>query len=116
MEDDSILFALARQRDRDGAKRRRALHAHIACGEFRSAREWLLRVVVATSIPLALVAWWPVALHDRVRGVALLAWGSGFATLILAVLLEWGLRRLRAQLLREISPSTREGDRCDARG
>jgi hypothetical protein len=108
--DDLIFFVPSKERDPEGSKLRRLLHAHIACGEVHEVRQWLLRAVILMTVPVWILARWPSSLPDRVRSVALASWVVGSAAVAVALILELWCRHLRSRYLQDLGVSTVKGD------
>lgn len=110
LQDDLIFVLPPTGTDLDGAKLRRMMHVHIAWLEVRSAREWLLRILVCLSVPVWANAAWPASFPPRLHHVAIETWAASLGCLTLVILVEWWCRRLRYRYLQEFSP-VREVDR-----
>jgi hypothetical protein len=107
MDDETFYSTLSGHRN--SPKVSRMLHVHIACGELRAARNWILVALTALGVPVWLAALQPALLPATVRRAAVDLWGGGGVLLGLAVLAEWWCRRWRARMMGELLGSSTQG-------
>ena len=104
MDDELLLFSLVGKPNLDRSELCRMLHAHIACGEARAAREWLLRALIVIALPVWITALQPARVPASFRHFSVDLWGAGGVAFVMALILEWWCQRLRRRFLAEISP------------
>jgi hypothetical protein len=103
MDDDLLLFSLTGKPHLDRSILRRMLHVHIACGEARAVREWLLRALIVIGLPVWAAALQPGRVPTSLRTVSADLWAAGAVAFVMALIVEWWCRRLRRRFLAQIS-------------
>gem|GEM_PF-4603722 len=108
MQEDFIVVKPSREQDPDGSLLREAFHLHFMFERARHLRVSLVYLLSLLGIPIWLSAALPTRVPQRLRASSLDAWALCLLGLVLAIVSEWRLRRMRAVLLEKLdSPSSR---------